>query len=234
MLTLDRRREPELMDDPKLDRREHERALRGLARLNACSGTVWALWQPIRRLMRSEGVKHLRILDIATGSADIPVALWELAQRAGYELQIDGCDISDVAVDTANRQATKRGAPLKFFRVDITNDSIPADYDVVMCSLFTHHLSEDQVVQLLSKARDAAQRMVIISDLVRSFPNLVMVSLASQILTRSPVVHFDGIASVKAAFTLDEMKAFAEQAGMKGAVVYEHFPCRMMLVWKKD
>jgi 2-polyprenyl-3-methyl-5-hydroxy-6-metoxy-1,4-benzoquinol methylase len=230
---LTRTRVPEIMDDPNLDHSEHQCALRGLARLNSCSGAQWALWRPIRQLANAFGRKDLRVLDIATGSADNPIALWELARRAGYNLQIDGCDISDVAVETAKKRAARAGAPSQFFRLDVVNDPIPEGYDVLMCSLFTHHLDHAEAVALLEKMRVATRHMVLVNDLVRSMPSLVMVALATQMLSRSRVVHFDGPASVRASFTPEELKGVAAEAGMPNAVVHHSFPCRMLLAWNK-
>jgi 2-polyprenyl-3-methyl-5-hydroxy-6-metoxy-1,4-benzoquinol methylase len=228
-----RNRVPEIMDDPNLDHAEHQCALRGLARLNAFSGSQWALWRPIRQLSNAFGKKDLKVLDIATGSADNPIALWELATRAGYNLQVDGCDVSDVAVEAARKRAAKAGAPSQFFKLDAVKDPIPEGYDVIMSSLFTHHLEHGEVVGLLDKMRGSARHMVLVNDLVRSLSSLVMVALATQVLSRSPVVHFDGPASVKASFTPQELKAIAEEAGLSNAVIHETFPCRMLLVWNK-
>jgi len=229
---LTRQREPEIMDDPSLAPREHERALRGLARLNTCSGNVWTLWHPIRRLANSLNTKELRVLDVATGSADNPIALWELAQRAGYNLQVDGCDISDVAIESSRKRAARDKAPCNFFRLNVLEDSLPHDYDVIMCSLFMHHLDRDQAIAVLRKMSAATKHLVLVNDLVRNYKNLLMVSVATQVVSRSHVVHFDGPASVRAAFTPTELYSIASDAGLQNAIVKERFPCRMLLEWK--
>lgn len=53
------------------------------------------------------------------------------------------------------------------------------------------------------------------------------------VLSRSPVVHFDGPASVRAAYTPAELRALADQAGLAGATVRPVFPCRMLLTWSR-
>lgn len=231
---LTRTRVPEIMDDPNLNHTEHENALRGLARLNTCSGAHWVLWRPIRQLAARLGRKDLRILDIATGSADNAIALWELSERAGYKLQIDGCDISDTAIETARDRAREAGAPSQFFKLDALREQIPSGYDVVMCSLFTHHLERDEVISLLGRMRQATNHLVLVNDLVRSVPSLMMVTLATQVLSRSRVVHSDGPASVRSSFTPRELSELAEEAGLSKATIQEHFPCRMLLVWNKQ
>src|SRR5919106_574491 len=84
-----------------------------------------------------------------------------------------------------------RGAPMAF----------PTGFDVVTCSLFLHHLSADEGIALLANMENAARRLVLVNDLARSPFNFVSVWLACRLLTRSPVVRFDGPASVRSAFT---------------------------------
>ncbi len=57
--------------------------------------------------------------------------------------------------------------------------------------------------------------------------------LGCRLLSRSPIVHFDGPASVRAAWTIEELQSFAVAAQMDGAVVRACAPWRMLLVWKR-
>jgi hypothetical protein len=78
-------RRPELMDQPELDLGEHVRALRGLRRINVLSRTGSVLWPAISRLARQkrDSDAPLRVLDIAAGGGDTPIALARWAARAG-------------------------------------------------------------------------------------------------------------------------------------------------------
>jgi len=223
-----RERIPELMDDPTLDPAEHRRALAGLARLNRVSDSPGVLWPTLRALARGGG--PVRVLDVATGSGDVPRALAAKAARAGLpNLTFAGCDISPTAVEAATAVAPG----LSFFVHDVLRDPLPAGYDVVTCSLFLHHLSDDEAVMLLSRMAAAAGRMVLVNDLARSRFNYAAVWAACRLLTRSPVVRFDGPASVRSAFTAAEAAALAVRAGFAGAVVRRRFPCRYLLRWDR-
>ena len=218
---------PELMDDPALDPAEHRRALAGLARLNRVSDSPGVLWPTIHELARGGPV---RVLDVATGSGDVPRALAAKAARAGLtNLSFAGCDISPTAIDAASRAAPG----LSFFVHDVLRDPLPAGYDVVTCSLFLHHLSEADAVTLLTRMAATAGRMVLVNDLARSRFNYLSVWAACRLLTRSPVVRFDGPASVRSAFTAAEAAALAARAGLAGAVVRRRFPCRFLLRWDR-
>lgn len=230
MPALDRReRIAELMDDPALDPAEHRRALAGLARINRFSRSAAILWPPIRDLAREAAPEPLRILDVATGSGDVPLALARMARRDGVALGLHGCDISPTALDVA-KPADRAFA---LFQHDAVRDPLPAGFDVVTCSLFLHHLSEDDAVTLLRRMKDAAGRLVLVNDLARSRFNYLAVSLACRVLSGSRVVRFDGPASVRSAFTQREALALAERAGLQGATVERRFPCRFLLTWRR-
>ena len=81
----------ELMDDPAIDGTEHDHALAGLVRLNAWSRSHWLLWPRIAKTARQVNAngRTLRVLDVATGSGDGPIAM---ARRAGVALVLDDLD----------------------------------------------------------------------------------------------------------------------------------------------
>ena len=103
---------PELMDDPDLDVDSHYAALRGLRRLNQVSLSSDILWPHIRQLAEQSAQRPLRVLDIGTGGGDVVVSLSKKAHRRRLCLQIDGCDISNQAVEFARRFA-KANSPVK-------------------------------------------------------------------------------------------------------------------------
>jgi SAM-dependent methyltransferase len=226
-----RRLQPEVMDQPDLDAHRHTDALRGLRRLNAWSGSVRILWPSVRELAARAAPAPLRILDIASGAGDVLCGLARRAVRAGIALDIEGWDISPRAIDFA-RQA---GADLavRFERHDALHDPLPDDRDVIISSLFLHHLDEDAAVALLQRMGAAARRAVLINDLARSTAGLMLAHVATRLLTLSPVVHVDGPRSVEGAFTPDEALRLAERAGLRGATVTRRWPFRYLLAWRR-
>ncbi len=223
-----RARIPELMDDPALDPVEHRRALAGLARLNRFSNSAGVLWPPILKLAR-ELNRPLRVLDVATGSGDVPRELLRRATRAGVALDVAACDLSPTAIAEANREP----GPVRFFGHDALHAALPTGFDVVTCSLFLHHLGEDEAIALLANMENAASRLLLVNDLARSRFSFCAVWAACRLLSRSPVVRFDGPASVRSAFTPKEATALAARAGLHGAQVKGRFPCRYLLSWER-
>ena len=221
------------MDDPSFDPAEHAKALRGLARLNWISGSAGVLWRPIAALARRRRGGPLRVLDVATGGGDVPVALWRLARAHGCALEIDGCDRSDTAVATARERARRLGASMRFLQLDVLTQDLPAGYDVVMSSLFFHHLTEPQIRRVLAGMAAASRELVLVNDLVRSAWTWCAVWLGSRALAPSRVVRIDSLRSVRAALTLPELRAAAASAGLASADVRWQWPCRALLTWSR-
>lgn len=225
--------QPEEMDLPTLDGAEHIRALRGLERVHWLTDSVGILWRPLARLAATSKAP-LRVLDLASGGGDIPRRLCRRAARHRLALEFAGCDFSPRAVDYAQARADRESVPVRYFPLDVLNAPLPSDYDVLMCSFFLHHLTEDQATTLLRRMATAARRLVLIHDLARGVGGFVLAYLGTRMLSRSKVVHEDGCKSVEGAFTIEEMRRLAASAGMMGAQVEPRFPFRLLLTCGDD
>jgi 2-polyprenyl-3-methyl-5-hydroxy-6-metoxy-1,4-benzoquinol methylase len=221
------------MDQPGLDAAEHARALRGLGRINRLSRSDAILWPAIARLARASPGAPIRVLDLASGGGDVPIALAERAARARIDVRIEGSDVSSEAVSFARARAVDHGAAIRFSALDVLNDPIPEGYDVVTCSLFLHHLDEACAIALLSKMANAAGRLVLVNDLVRGRIGYVLAWTGCHLLSRSPIVRHDGPVSVAGAYTIPEVSELAERAGLVGASLTRHWPCRFLLHWNR-
>lgn len=224
-----RQRHPEWMDEPNLDEVSHQQALGQLARLNRWGLAVLHLWPHLARLaVRLHG--RLRILDLATGSGDIPIALFQRAQQRGWRWRIAGCDVSATAVAYAQQHARKWQLPVEFFVCDVLKEDWPGEWDVVMCSLFVHHLDEAQAVQLMRRMGQSARHLVLVSDLERSPVHYLLVWTATRLLCRSPIIQADGPISVQAAYTVREATTLAKAAWGRDFTIWRRPPARWLLV----
>ncbi len=79
----------------------------------------------------------------------------------------------------------------------------------------------------------AAERAVLVDDLLRSQSGYWLAWVGCRMLSRSPVVHFDGPVSVAAAFRLAEVKVLCSEAGLPGANIRTHWPERFLLSWER-
>ena len=218
------------MDDPSLDAHEHRRALAGLTRIHRVSATAAAMWPELLtrgRAARREG-RSMRVLDVACGGGDVTVALRRRAIAADVPIRVDGCDLSGVALDRARERTQRAGLDCDYFAADALTAALPAGYDAMVCSLFLHHLTDEQAAELLRRMAEASE-LVLVSDLVRSSGAWTATWLGTRLLTRSAVVHVDGPRSVEGAFTVREMGLLCERAGLSGARIERVWPMRMLV-----
>jgi 2-polyprenyl-3-methyl-5-hydroxy-6-metoxy-1,4-benzoquinol methylase len=228
-----RNRQAEVMDQPGLDADEHGRALAGLARINWFCGSSELMWPPLRQLAAMYPGRPVRVLDVAAGGGDVTIALARRARQTAYRLKFAGCDASQVAIDIASQSAEQWGELVPFERLNVLESPLPTGFDAVICSLFLHHLDEQDALTVLRKMADAARYLVVVNDLVRSRLGYLLAVAGTQLLTRSRVVHVDGPLSVQGAFTRAEVLELAERAGLRGATVSRHWPQRFRLQWWK-
>ena len=224
------------MDAEDLDPTRHVTALRALARVNRVSLVAARVWREVlhmRRISHDRGVGlPLRLLDVACGGGDVMVDVASRAHRAGVPLAVHGCDSSPVALEHARREAERRGVEADFFARDVLAEGLPGGYDLVCSSLFHHHLSREDAVGLLRAMAEAGHR-VLVQDLLRGTLGYVLAWSGLRLLSRSDVARVDGPRSVRAAFTLSEVRTMAAEAGYVGAVVQRGWPERFILRWRR-
>ena len=225
-----RRRQPERMDDPQLPADLHRKALRDLARLNAICGVARVVYAELRRVAHEAGGRPLRVLDVACGGGDVLLACAQRAARENLLFEFAGCDRSATALEAASEAAERGGPACRFYTHDILAGPLPESYDVVMSTLFLHHLSEEEVVTALRHMAAAATRCLLIDDLVRSRLGYWLAQLACHVFSRSPVVRFDGPVSVKAAFREAELAALLPRAVPWSWRFRRHWPQRILCV----
>ncbi|QNJ31790.1 S-adenosyl-L-methionine-dependent methyltransferase [Synechococcus sp. PROS-9-1] len=227
-----RDRQPEVMDQPGLDPKEHAKALMGLRRINAISRCSAGLFRPIEALAITQPAKPLRVLELACGGGDTAIDLALMAKRKGLSLDIHACDLNPEAVAIAQTNAVRRQAALTVFTADaLAKPTDRNSFDVVYCTLFAHHLDELDVVRLLEVMALRSRKLVLVDDLIRSRLGFALAWIGTRLLSRSWVVHTDGLLSVRAALQPDEMKSIAMQAGLKDAQIKRSWPERYLLNW---
>ena len=226
-----RDRQPEVMDQPGLDPADHARALRGLRRINAISRSASGLLRSLQTLRGSDGSRPISVLELACGGGDIAIDLDRMARRSGLALAISACDLNPEAIRLARANALRRGGQVQFSVADALAEPGQERVDVVYCTLFAHHLSDDAVETLLRGMAARARRLVIVDDLIRSRLGYALAWSGTRLLSRSWVVHTDGPLSVRAAFTPQELLRLADRAGLSGAELERFWPERQRLIW---
>jgi hypothetical protein len=217
MLTK-RHLEPERMDDPAVDPAELDRALTFLRSLNRRLGGVSGALTPLKRWTAAwPREAEIRILDIATGAADIPLAIAAWAQRTGRggRVRITAIDLHETTLAIAQRHVG-RHPDIELLRTDarrLMEQFEPDSFDFVHAGLFLHHLPDIEAVTVLRIMDRLGRHGLIWNDLVRS----PLSKLAVRLLSFAPwiprIARHDALVSVRAGFTRAEALDLAQRAG---------------------
>lgn len=153
------------------------------------------------------------LLDVATGSGDIPFALLGWARARRIELSVTATDISPDVLLTARRHAgARRGV-----RVELADAlALPyadGSFDYVTCNMALHHFPPSAAVQVLREMYRVARRALLVNDLLRSRP-AYWGARTIFMATSNPLTRYDGPLSVLRSFTPAEMEALAAEAGL--------------------
>ena len=200
------------MDRPDASPAEMARALTDIGRLNLIGATQTIRRQVARFLAQLPRGEILRILDIGTGGADIPVALARWARRRGHGVRITALDVHPAVVRHAAR--TTAGIPeVHVVAGDALDAPIrPGSIDVVLCSLVLHHLPEASVVALLRRMAEIARLGFVVSDFRRGRLAWAAVWLATRAVSGSRMARHDGPLSVRRAYTAEELRRLSARA----------------------
>jgi len=205
--------EPELMDRPQPVTPELVSDLRNLRQLNRHFGS-YALIEDFLRRWLLPGAE-MRVLDLATGSGDIPRLVVDSAIKAGAIVTVDAVDRQPSTLEIA-RQLSASYPEINFLEGDVLSFADgQAPYDLVLCSLALHHFDEADAVRLLARCRELSNKYVLVSDLRRGFVATVGVFLLTALIFRDPMTRTDGRLSAARAFSFAEFRALAERAGWK-------------------
>jgi Methyltransferase domain len=174
--------------------------------------------------------KPLHVLDVASGSADIPAAMVEWARARRMPIRVVALDMSMAITGHASELT---GDYPEISCVVADGLSLPfgrGSFDIVHCSLALHHFSEQDAVRLISGMARVASRNIIVCDLRRSWVAYSLIYMLSRLLTSNRLTRHDGPVSVLRSFTPDELASLAAKAGLDGFSVTRHPFWRMALV----
>jgi 2-polyprenyl-3-methyl-5-hydroxy-6-metoxy-1,4-benzoquinol methylase len=220
----------ELIDEPGIALEELSANLRDLERLNYLFGGTRLILRHLRPMLRRAEPAEIRILDVATGGADIPVAIVRWARRQGRRVRIVGIDKNPQML-RATKDRMRQYPEVSLEIADALALPYPtASFDVVLCSLALHHFSYAQGVRLLGALDRIGRWGFIINDLVRSWHAYLLTWLAMRTFCRGRLVRHDGPLSIRRAYTLPELRAMVDEAGVGGVRIHPHPFFRVAIV----
>lgn len=221
---------PELLDEPAHAPGELEQSLAQVAEVNRMLGGTRAVLRALRPFATPGS--ELRVLDIGTGSADIPLAIARWAARRSVQVRIVATDVHP----QMRRIAAAGTAP--FARVISVEDAdalaLPYgddDFDVALLSLTLHHFDGDDPITVLREAARVTRRAIIVNELERCRANWYGARLLAHTRWRgNRLTRHDGPLSVRRAFTPGELHTLARRAGLRVMSLRRRFFYRLVLV----
>lgn len=225
----------ERMDAADVDPRQLAAGLADLRAVNRWLGGRRVILAHLARLARAHPRPRYRVLDVATGSADLPLAIVGWGRRRGVTFDVVATDLHPATLDEARRRTAGEPA-IAIAEADAR--ALPFEdgaFDLVLCSTALHHFDDPaELVQVLRELRRVARIGGVVNDLRRSRAALLGARLlAATVWRRHPVTRHDGPLSVRRAFTPDELRALGRAAGLPRCRVHAHVPFRVALVWEE-
>jgi SAM-dependent methyltransferase len=208
--------EPEILETVGPDRAA--RSLADLRRINRLTGGHWILRKLLREVVPQGD--RFSFLDVGSATGD----MGEVVRRAYPNAQVISLDLRHHHVASAPRPGVQADA----FVLPFADRSV----DIVFCSLFLHHFSNEEVTRLLREFSRVARRGVIAIDLVRSPVAWWFLPATGWLLGWDSITLNDGPISVQAAWRRHELAQLAERAGLHANVRSHGLSYRLSLVAK--
>jgi ubiquinone/menaquinone biosynthesis C-methylase UbiE len=215
---------PELLDEDLGTPEEIAASLADLRHINDWFGGTRTTATLIERVARRAGNRELSLLEVAAGNGDVPRHVSQMLGDKGVRADVTLLDRMGSHLPQSGARSVAGDALALPFR--------DGSFDIVSCSLFAHHLEGDELRGFVQEGLRVCRHAVLINDLIRSRLHLALV-YAGLPLFRSRLTWHDAPASVKRAYTPDEMREMLK--GVPGAevTISRHYLYRMGVVIEK-
>jgi ubiquinone/menaquinone biosynthesis C-methylase UbiE len=206
-------------------------SLADIALLNRIGATQTILRHVAPFLARQQAGEPLRILDVGTGAADIPLAIARWARHRGHRVRVVALEVHPTVLCYAARAVD--GCPeVRLIAGDALEAPIrPGSVDVALCSLVLHHLPEEAVVALLRRMAEVARLGFVVSDFRRGWLAWAAVWLVTHAVSRNRMTRHDGPLSVRRAYTPAELARLAARADLPDIRWHRAPAFRQVGVW---
>jgi ubiquinone/menaquinone biosynthesis C-methylase UbiE len=208
---------------------EYEGCINELQLVNRWMGDAHSLKATLLRDIEAQRLASFSILDIGAGSGELlrVAAMW--ARQTSRRLRAVGLELNERMAESILEES-ERFDEITSVRGDALNlPFAEGEFDYVFCSLFTHHLLDEQVVQVLREMSRVAKRRLFVIDLHRHPVAYFLYTVPGKIVLHNRLVRHDGALSILRGFKSDELRELAQRAGLRNIRVERHFPFRLVL-----
>lgn len=235
MFSRFRRRSSELehLDKGDYTDEEYEGCIVELQRVNRYLGDARALRRSVLAEIEREGLREFSLLDIGAGSGELLRVAAAWAEDSGRSARLVGLEINARASQAILAESESfsfisavRGDAL---RLPFAEDA----FDYAMCSLFTHHLKDEQVVKVLAEMARVARRAIFVIDLHRHPLAYYLYTTAGRLVLHNRLIREDGALSILRSFRPAELGRLAARTRLLDIKVERRFPFRLVLSARK-
>jgi ubiquinone/menaquinone biosynthesis C-methylase UbiE len=220
---------PERIDTGDYTNEEYNRFLQDIRLVNRFAGDNRALKNSLLREITKENLRFFSVLDVGAGSGELLRTIAKFARKQKRNTKLFGLELNIRSAD-AILEESKDFVEIKSIQANALNlPFADKSFDYSICSLFTHHLSDEDVTKTLSEMSRVSRRQIFIIDLHRHPLAYVSYKIFCVAFRISRLVREDGSLSILKSFKPDELKDFAEKASLENVSVERHFPFRIVL-----
>ena len=217
----------EWMDDDSVDFDTFAGCLRDLAKVNVATlahrPTLTFLGQ-LARTGRWPKDRPLTLIDVGSGYGDGLRRIDRWACRRGLAISLTGIDRNPWSAQAA-AAVTTPDRPIAWLTSDVFDYA--GEPDVIISSLFTHHLDDEQLVRFAALMDRRAQIGWFVNDLLRHPVAYAGFSVLAILMRWHPFVRHDGPVSILRAFAAEDWRGYLAKAGVAGASIRRRFPFRL-------
>lgn len=189
---------------------------------------VFGEFRAIKKALGSEigehGEDRISVLDVGAGSGELLRRVRRLA--VNRDTRLVGTDLS------ADAAAILNSTGIVALRCDGIHLPFADDsFDYVICSLFLHHLSDQEAVKMLGEMKRVARIKIVVIDLHRN-PIAYYFYMVTGWFFLQRFTREDGSLSILRSLKPDEMRQLAAKAGLSDFSVYRSAAYRLVLTGK--
>jgi 2-polyprenyl-3-methyl-5-hydroxy-6-metoxy-1,4-benzoquinol methylase len=225
----------ELMDNP-CSREVLRACLKDIARSNRWTFAYWPLLRFLHTITTAERAWEgpLRILDVGCGYGDVLRRIERWAEQRHIDVELTGLDLNPDATVIAI-EASRAETRIQWVTADVLRYAPERPPHLVLCSQFTHHLTEPQIVQFLEWMEMHAELGWFISDLSRAAVPYYFYRAFSKIMRLHSFVQHDGPVSIARSFVRADWQRMCSAAGLseRSFAIQSWKPARVCVARRK-
>lgn len=222
----------EIMDDFNIKGIVHRDTLDKIELVNRLLGGNKVTIAGLKKLLKNQPKdKMIRIIDLGCGNGDILRDIAMLGRKNNYSFKLIGIDANASAIEYA-RELSETYPEINFKKINIFSDDFKKQsYDIVLCTLFLHHFSNDELIQILRSTIKSASIGIVVNDLHRNKLAYYLFKFIGY-FTKNKVVIEDGLISILRAFKRKDLVKISNQINGKFSIQWK-WAFRYLWILKK-